>query len=108
MFIHLNSMDNPMPAICDALGEEEILRQAYDSALVYLAALQGAYKAVRGTQEEKDKAKEALTVACGDDLKYRDALVELGWLDRDGVQFVGRYKREEWRKSVLGGKGDGG
>ena len=102
MFINLKETPNPMPTICDALGKVKILRRTFDAVFGVMQAVQLVYMAEidRGLHD-KNKAAESLCVACADMLNCLDALVELGLLDRNGAQFVGRYLRGQWHKQVM-------
>lgn len=107
MFIHLNDNENPMPDICDALGKDGILDQITEKLEDFSWTAQNVKMILDDKGPSiKDDALVYLTEACADVLLRIDALIELGLVDRTGLQFVGRYKRSQWHKRVCGEKNE--
>lgn len=88
--------------ICDALGLDEMLGQITEECGELVQAAQKVRRAIKGTTPVNvDDALVMLTEECADVLLVVDCLVELGLIDRTGMQFIGRYKTERWYRRVV-------
>lgn len=88
--------------ICDALGLDEMLGQITEECGEMVQAAPKVRRARKGTTPVSlDDAVVRLTEECADVALCIDCLIELGILDRTGVQFIGRYKTERWYSRVV-------
>lgn len=98
MFIHLKEDGhNKMSDICDTLGKEELLGQLTEECGELIKATQKVRRAMKGTTPVSlEEAQVQLTEEIADVALCMDTIIELGLVDRTGVQFIGRYKCNRW------------
>lgn len=87
--------------ICSELGAEEMLGQISEECSELVQAAQKVRRAIKGTTPvNKDDALVHLTEECADVALLIDCMIELGLVDRTGIQFIGRYKTNRWHGRV--------
>lgn len=101
MFIHLKDQQK-LVDICDTLGREELLGQLTEECGELIQATQKFRRALKGTTPVSlDEAQVHLTEEIADVALCMDTMIELGLVDRTGVQFIGRYKADRWHGRIV-------
>lgn len=103
MFIHLKDNGHQkLVDICETLGKEELLGQLTEECGELIQATQKVRRDLKGTTPVSlEEAQVHLTEEIADVALCMDTLIELGLVDRTGVQFIGRYKCDRWHKRVI-------
>lgn len=103
MFIHLkDSGQVRLSDICDTLGKEEILGQLTEECGELIQAAQKVRRALKGTTPVSlEEAQVHLTEEIADVALCMDAIIELGFVERTGIQFIGRYKCDRWHSRIV-------
>ena len=74
-----------------------MLGQFCEECAEAIQAAQKVRRSMKGTTPvSKDDALVHLTEECADVALLLDCLIELGLVDRTGIQFIGRYKTDRW------------
>lgn len=89
--------------LCNILGIEEILGQLTEECGELIQAAQKVRRAMNGTTPVSlDDALVHLSEECADVAVCIDALTEVGLIEEDKIQSIGRYKNDRWHGRVCG------